>query len=224
VPEARARLEFVPPFGQPAALAGLEGFSHLWIVFQFHGAPTNRWRPTVRPPRLGGRRRMGIFATRSIHRPNPIGISVVRLDEVCCLGGECWLELSGVDLLDGTPVLDIKPYLPWADAPPGASAAAAPAAPPARLEVRFTPEAQARCRDLEGASRPDLYKLICGILALDPRPGYRTRNDGRVPAARLYGIQLYDLDVRWRVASGAATVTEVELLQPPAAARGPSPP
>ncbi len=117
-PAARATLELLPPHNQPAAVRGLEDFSHVWLVFVFHGVPASRWQPTVRPPRLGGNRRLGVFATRSPFRPNPIGLSVVALDRIVTGQGRVALHLSGVDVLDGTPVLDIKPYLPYADRVP----------------------------------------------------------------------------------------------------------
>ncbi len=211
VPEARARLDLHPPYDQPSAVRGLEGYSHIWLLFLFHAAgAAPGWHPTVRPPRLGGRQRMGIFATRSIHRPNPIGMSAVRLDAVGCRKGSCWLELSGIDLLDGTPVLDIKPYLPWADALAEARAAMAPERPPRRLKVTFSPDAMARCREREAASQPGLEAMIRGMLALDPRPSYQARSPTPPAVKKRFGIRLLDLDLKWEVQGVEAFVTGLE--------------
>ena len=117
-PAARASLILQPPYNRPEALAGLEAFSHIWLVYLFHAIEKGKWKPTVRPPRLGGNRRTGVFATRSNFRPNPIGLSAVKLENIVTRGPDIRLELSGVDLLDGTPVLDIKPYIDGVDQPP----------------------------------------------------------------------------------------------------------
>jgi tRNA-Thr(GGU) m(6)t(6)A37 methyltransferase TsaA len=117
---ARATMEILSPYDQDEAFSGLDAFSHLWLVFVFHGIPKGKWRPTVRPPRLGGNRRTGVFATRSGFRPNAIGISAVVLEGIRRHKGKLMVELSGIDLMDRTPVLDIKPYLPYADIIPEA--------------------------------------------------------------------------------------------------------
>ena len=202
VPAARATLELSPPYGQAAAVRGLEAFSHLWLVFVFHGTPPGRWQPTVRPPRLGGNRRLGVFATRSTFRPNPIGLSAVRLERVAIAGQRVILHLSGVDLLDGTPVLDIKPYLPYADCLPEATGGFATEAPP-HLPVEFSPAAAAFC-----ATWPtdELRGLIVQILRQDPRPAYR----GTGTAPQRYGMRLYDCDVHWEMRDGVAYVTEIQ--------------
>jgi tRNA-Thr(GGU) m(6)t(6)A37 methyltransferase TsaA len=199
VPAAEATVELLAPANQPEAVRGLEGFSHLWLVFVFHACPEGNWHPTVRPPRLGGNERVGVFASRSPFRPNRIGLSLVKLEEVILDGNRVALRVSGADLLDGTPVLDIKPYIPYAEAVPDAVAGFAPEPPDAPLTVRFSKEAEAAL-----ASRPDLPRLreiVEQVLALDPRPATR-REDGRV-----FGFRLYDFDVRWRVAG-----TEAEVL------------
>lgn len=131
VKSARARLELLPPYDQPDVLRGIEQFSHLWLSFVFHQTMAQGWHPTVRPPRLGGNERVGVFATRSTFRPNPLGLSVVELHGVGRERGKLWLELGAVDLLDGTPVVDIKPYIPYADSLPDARGGFAPEAPPA---------------------------------------------------------------------------------------------
>ncbi len=203
VPAARARLELIPPFDDPAALAGLEAFSHVWILFHFHATARAEWKPTVRPPRLGGNTRVGVFASRSMFRPNPVGLSVVELERVERTRRPPTLYLRGVDLLDGTPVFDIKPYLPWVDALPEARAGYADAPPAPRLAVRYTPAAQAQ---LAAATDhwPELPQLLEQILALDPRPAYR-----RGEAERAYGMRLGHYEIRWRVDGDAVWVDAI---------------
>lgn len=160
VPSSRATIELDPEV--PAtALVGLEGFSHVWVIFLFHGVSDTRW--TVRPPRLGGNRRRGVLATRSPHRPNHIGMSAVRLLSVAADGRS--VEVGGHDLLDGTPVLDLKPYLPYADALPDATSGWA-ADPIPRIPVRFAP-------GVEDGIDPGLASVIRETFALDPRPAGR---------------------------------------------------
>ncbi|MFP4263532.1 MAG: tRNA (N6-threonylcarbamoyladenosine(37)-N6)-methyltransferase TrmO [Halomonas sp.] len=200
-PSARATLRLLPPYDDPLAVRGLEAFSHLWLTFRFHASP-ERWTPLVRPPRLGGNRKVGVFASRSTHRPNRLGLSLVELLAVE-LGDGVRLSLAGTDLVSGTPVLDIKPYLPWAEARPEARAGFAPEAP-RRLAVRFGPEAEAALAARKDAA--SLRALISEVLAQDPRPAYR-----RGDAARTYGVRLRDVDVRFRalVDGGGAPLLEV---------------
>ena len=202
VTAASATLELFPPYNQPEAVRGLEGFSHLWLIFVFHEIPAGRWQPTVRPPRLGGNQRLGVFATRSPFRPNPIGLSAVRLERIEINQGRVALHLAGVDLLDGTPVLDIKPYVPYADCIPDAAGGFAPEAPDAALTVEFSPSAAAFC-----AAWPegDLRALITQILRQDPRPAYERENT----APRRYGMKLYDFDLRWEMRDNTATVIDI---------------
>jgi tRNA-Thr(GGU) m(6)t(6)A37 methyltransferase TsaA len=192
-PAARARLILTAPFDDPLAIRGLEAFSHLWLTFVFHLSPgPERWSPLVRPPRLGGNAKLGVFATRSTHRPNRIGLSLVELAGIDTTGGVT-LHLAGCDLVNGTPVLDIKPYLPWAEALPEARAGFAPEAPPI-LPVSFSPEAETA---LAGRTDGDsLRELIRQVLAQDPRPSYHkhTRHGAE---NRRYGVRLRDLNVRF---------------------------
>lgn len=186
-PAARARLVLTPPYDDPLAVRGLAAFSHLWLTFVFHQSP-ERWTPLVRPPRLGGNARVGVFASRSTHRPNRLGLSLVELVEVDTRGGVT-LVLAGADLVSGTPVLDIKPYLPWAEARPESRAGFAPEAPP-QLPVVFGPAAEAAlAKRPEGAN---LRELITQVLAQDPRPAYRKGAESRT-----YGVRLRDVDVRF---------------------------
>lgn len=135
IEDGGGELELIAPYNQPEAVRGLEEFSHLWIVFVFHQTMEGGWRPTVRPPRLGGNARMGVFATRSTFRPNPIGMSLVELKSVETKGGKVILKLGSLDLVDGTPIIDIKPYLPFAESQPQARGGFAQDAPLADMPV-----------------------------------------------------------------------------------------
>ncbi len=200
VRSASATLELLPPFNTGKALLGLEAFSHVWILFFFHQSARDQWKATVRPPRLGGNERVGVFASRSNFRPNPIGLSVVEL-----LGIEgTVLKLGGGDFLDRTPVLDIKPYLPYVECIPDAKGAFAATAPAPLNEVVFTPEVQQAVRELENEERPALRIIISDMLAYNPRPAYQEDDPDRV-----YGTRLYDLEVRWIQAGGIVTVVEI---------------
>jgi len=192
---ATARLELLPPYNQPEALEGLETCSHIWVQFVFHANQRKTWSAKVRPPRLGGNRSMGVFATRSPVRPSPIGLSVVKLEAVHCEGARCWLELSGVDMIDGTPVLDIKPYVPYVDCVPEATNLFADQPPPL-LPVTFSNEAESNLVQL-GQQNLSLYgnlrALLVEVLQQDPRPAYQQPDAGRI-----YGARLCDVNVRWR--------------------------
>ena len=205
VPEARAILELVAPFNQPESVRGLEGFSHIWVIFVFHATAAQGWKPTVRPPRLGGNARLGVFATRSTFRPNPLGLSVAQLCGIERRGNGVCLTLAGVDLLDGTPVLDIKPYLPYADALYQARAGFAPDAPMAlQGRVTFTELADQQCAQQQRQLNTDVRLLIEQILHQDPRPSYRHG----LADDRVYAMRLYDFDLRWRY-----TPTGIEVLE-----------
>ena len=206
VTAARAHLELFPEFARDEAFAGLDGFSHLWLVFVFHDCIEADWKPTVRPPRLGGQRRVGVFASRAPFRPNPIGISAV-----CNLGtsrsaGNLYLNLGGADLLDGTPVLDIKPYVPYADAILDAKAGFASTAPEMKWTVRFSDTALAQIAATDRNGTRQLVPLIVQILRQDPRPGYMDR----YPERTEFAMRLYDLDVRWVIEGSEARVIGVE--------------
>ena len=197
VEELRAAVVFEPPYRVPEALRGIEGFSHLWLIWEFSQARREGWSPTVRPPRLGGNQRVGVFATRSPFRPNPIGLSCVGLVgvELDTAQGPL-LHVSGADLVDGTPILDIKPYLPYADCRPGAAGGFAGAAPAEALAVDFPPV----LLDRVPAGR---RTALLGVLAQDPRPPYQ--EDPR----RVYGFGFAGLEVRFTVRDGVLTVTDV---------------
>jgi tRNA-Thr(GGU) m(6)t(6)A37 methyltransferase TsaA len=204
VPQVHASLELLPPYNRPEMVSGLEGYSHIWIQFVFHRSLRDRWQPMVRPPRLGGNRKVGVFASRSPFRPNPVGLSVVQLQAVRCLDGKVLLDIAGVDLLDGTPVLDIKPYVTYVDSIPDARSGFAPQAPEVLLGVRFTPLAEQQLE--ERGDGEALRALIKALLETDPRPAYM-RDGGE--EERIYGMRLYDFDLRWRIDGDEAHVLEL---------------
>lgn len=187
VKSLRSTLVFEPEFRNPDALRGLEGFSHVWLLWQFSAAVQDSWSPTVRPPRLGGNTRMGVFATRSPFRPNAIGLSAVELAgiEPDTPQGPV-LHLLGADLMDGTPILDIKPYLPYADAYPDARGGFAAQAPQQTLQVEFPPALLAQIP-------ADRRESLLAVLAQDPRPRYQNAPD------RVYGMAFAGFDVRFTV-------------------------
>lgn len=197
VDSLRAEIVFEPEFRTPEALRGIEGFSHLWLLWYFSAAERGEWSPTVRPPRLGGNRRVGVFATRAPYRPNPLGLSCVRL-----LGVESdaargsVLVVSGADLMDGTPIFDIKPYAPYADAHPDATGSFASTRPEA-FPVDCPPEELAK---LPEAKR----EALLGVLAQDPRPRYQHDE------ARVYGMDFAGFNVKFRVAGGTVHVAAIE--------------
>lgn len=197
VPELTARIVFEPLYRNPDAVRGLEDFSHIWLIWQFSAAVRDGWSPTVRPPRLGGNTRMGVFATRSPFRPNALGLSSVRLLSVepDTADGPV-LVVSGADLMDRTPIFDIKPYVPYADCHPEAVGGFAPA-PSAVLAVDFPQE-------LLEKLPPDRREALRGVLAQDPRPQYQ--NDPE----RLYGLSFAGCEVRFTVCGNTLTVRSVQ--------------
>jgi tRNA-Thr(GGU) m(6)t(6)A37 methyltransferase TsaA len=197
VEELRGRVVFEPPYRSSDALRGLEGFSHIWLIWQFSQAVREEWSPTVRPPRLGGNERLGVFATRSPFRPNPIGLSPVRLEGVehhPQLGPV--LLVAGADLMDGTPILDIKPYVPYVDCIPQAAGGFAQQRPEPLLAVEIPPRWLERVPEAQ-------RQALRGVLANDPRPPYHS-DPGRV-----YGMCFAGLEVRFSVADNVATVVEI---------------
>ena len=191
---------FEPAYRNPDALRGLEDFSHLWLIWEFSQARREDWSPTVRPPRLGGNRRVGVFATRSPFRPNPIGLSCVKLEEIV-LGGERGpiLRVSGADLLDGTPIYDIKPYLPYTDSHPEAKSGFSEKALQWKLDVDF-PEDW-----LEKLPEGD-RETVRALLEQDPRPSYQHDPE------RVYGMAYQGFNIRFTVDGNRLTVRGVERL------------
>ncbi len=193
----RASIVFEPPYRVTSAVRGLEEFSHIWLLWEFSQAHRENWSPTVRPPRLGGNKRIGVFATRSPFRPNALGLSAVRLVDVEANGPEGpVLHVSGADLLDGTLIYDIKPYLPYADAIPGASGGFTDQVERRLLAVECPPE-------LLGELPPEKREALLAVLAQDPRPSYQS-DPGRV-----YGMAFAGAEVRFTVVGETLTVREI---------------
>ena len=192
-----SRIVFEPEFRDPNALRGIEGWSHLWILWIFSEAVRPGWSPTVRPPRLGGNERVGVFATRSPFRPNNIGLSSVKLERVEHTENEGdVLIVSGADLMDGTPIIDIKPYVPYADAHPEASGGFAAEKFGKKLKVVFPEELLSR---VEPGKREGLKDL----LAEDPRPAVQDDPE------RVYGMRFSDVEIKFIVSDGVLTVVDV---------------
>lgn len=197
VPELTGEIVFEPKYRNPDALRGIEGFSHLWLIWGFSEVKREGWSATVRPPRLGGNTRMGVFATRSPFRPNPLGLSCVKLDgvEYDAVSGPV-VRVSGVDMLDGTPIYDIKPYVPHADMRAEATGGFADAHRDDSVKVDF-PEA------LLVMVPEEKREALLGILAGDPRPSYQDDPE------RVYGFGFAGFEVRFRVADGVLAVCDI---------------
>ena len=194
--EARGYVELEPHVNHIDAVRGIEQYSHLWLLFCFHENLAQGWKTTVRPPRLGGNEKLGVFATRSTFRPNGIGQSVVKLHGVVQRKGKVCLEISGMDLLDGTPIIDIKPYIPFSDSITDAVGGIAQDAPKL-ISVVYSDHAKTQIeRYAEQETYTDLAVLIRGVLGQDPRPAYKKAKDD----PKLYQVALYDLDVFWQMA------------------------
>ena len=197
IDELRSTLVFEPEFRVPEALRGIEQYSHLWLIWEFSKAVRNGWSPTVRPPRLGGNTRMGVFATRSPFRPNPLGLSCVRLVGVEYNTSEgAVLHLAGADLMDGTPIYDIKPYLPYVDCKPEASNGFALAQQEGVLEVRLPEELAARIP-------PEKLPALKAVLAQDPRPQYISDPE------REFTMSFAGFEVSFTVSGNTLSVTEI---------------
>lgn len=197
VKSAKGKIVFSTPFDDANALKGIEQYSHLWVIFYFHknNPYTNKkWKPLVKPPRLGGNKTLGVFASRSPFRPNPIGLSVVKLDGIVQVKNETSLLISELDLINGTPVIDIKPYIPYADSLPNAKANFASTTPINNKNISFSESANNQLLKLHN-KYPNLETLIKEILHQDPRPAYKkNKHDDKV-----YGMALYDLNIKWSV-------------------------
>ncbi len=206
VKDAPATLIFLPEFAREEAVRELSGFSHIWILFVFHKAITKDWPVMVRPPRLGGNKKVGVFASRSPFRPNSVGMSAVELKSVEITSIGPVLHLTGVDILDQTPVLDIKPYLPYSDIIPHARGGFAPTPPAPGFHINFSDKALAQCAMKKEI--PDLKTIITQVLENDPRPGYNRKITDEPD--KIYGIRLFDFDLKWRVINGGIQVICLE--------------
>ena len=198
VESLQAEVIFEPAYRSAEAVRGLEDFSHIWLLWQFSRAVRDGWSPTVRPPRLGGNRRLGVFASRSPFRPNPIGLSAVRLVGVELGGGDGpLLHVAGADLMDGTPIYDIKPYLPYADSRPNASCGFADCEDQDSLTVSIP----SSCAENISGKR---LSALTQLLAQDPRPAYQT------DASRIYGLSYAGYEVKFRVEENTLYVMSIE--------------
>lgn len=201
----RSTIVFEPEFRNVDALRGLEGFSHLWLLWIFSENVRDTWKPTVRPPRLGGNTRLGVFATRSSFRPNPIAMSCVKIEKINLAGeGAPTIEVSGADLMDGTPIVDVKPYLPYADSMPEATGGFAEAVRFKKLEVDFDVEAQAA---LDEQFPENKKAALVELLSEDPRPAYQRSAD------RIYGIRFAGFEIKFQVQGDHLTVVAILSLQ-----------
>ena len=199
--ELLSRIVFEPEYRKPEALRGIDGFSHLWLIWEFSESARDEWSPTVRPPRLGGNKRVGVFATRSPFRPNPIGLSSVRLEAIEQTKNEgTMLIVSGADLLDGTPIYDIKPYITYSDSHPDAISGFAEEVRDYRLNVVF-------CKELLSKVRGSKQNALIKVLEQDPRPSYQ--NDPE----REYGMKFSDYEIFFKVDKDTLTVTRVETVK-----------
>ena len=204
VPELKGQIEILPPYDRDEAFKELSGYSHIWVVSVFHLALREQWQPTVRPPRLGGNERVGVFASRAPYRPNPIGLSLCALHGIERIAGCLLLSISGCDLVDATPVLDIKPYLPYSDSVMQARGGFTDEVPRNLLSVAWSAQAEQEVPQL-AQKYPDLRELAQVLIAQDPRPAYQ-----RERGEQEYGMHLYDCNIRFAVDGMDATVLSID--------------
>lgn len=202
---ATATIELLPPYNDPEAFEGLENFSHIWVIFSFHKHRNHRWTPKVRPPRLGGNKRIGVFATRSSFRPNSLGLSALKLEKVESGSRGVYLTVSGQDLIDGTPILDIKPYIQYADSIPSAFSDYAQQAPAPRLQIVYSEIAKQRLQKIT-EDLPAFEQLLIDTISYDPRPQYHaSTQDGKS-----YGMKLMHFEVKFSVTDNNAIIETIE--------------
>ena len=200
-PAARGIIHLEPHFDSPDMVRDLDTFSHLWLVFGFHENSEQGWKPLVRPPRLGGNKKTGVLATRSTFRPNGLGLSAVKFEKIIIENNRTSIEVSGIDLLDGTPIFDIKPYITYSDSI-DAQSGFAPEAPSLKtVELSVLANQFVASHD----TPTDFTHLIMQILAQDPRPAYKQNKIDD----KIYSVHLYDFDVHWQVTDDVITVTNI---------------
>lgn len=202
-----ATIELLPPYNSLDAVRGLEQCSHVWLLFIFSACVGKGWSPLVRPPRLGGNDKLGVLASRSPFRPNPIGLSPVKLESIRAEGSRVLLDVSGADLLDQTPIVDIKPYLPYADIISEAEFSLASSITPLDLPVNFSTPAEQQLAEHSARLNQPLRQQISEVLLCDPRPAYHKKKNQK----REYGIRLHDLNIRWEVHATSVVVNGIEI-------------
>lgn len=204
-PDIPGTLEIHSPYNREEAFRSLEEFSHLWVSFIFHGIAENKWQAMVRPPRLGGNKKVGVFASRSTHRPNPLGLSVVKLESIEIKQQRVLLHISSHDLLDQTPIVDIKPYLPYSDAINAASNGYAPVPDNDLYEVEFSSQSLEFIKGWQHEQAANLKSQLTSILSQDPRPAY-SKDD---PQRQSYGMQLYNLDIQFSIENNCMKIVNI---------------
>ncbi len=214
--QAKGVIKINPDPDLKTALRSLEEFTHIWIVFVFHDHGGKGWKPSIRPPRLGGNRKVGVLASRSPHRPNPIGLSAVVVEKIDFdAEGGPEIHIGGVDLVDGTPVLDIKPYIAYADSIPQASAGWA-SAPIPRYPVIFSDEAENEILKRDPQGKQNLRALIVDVMELDPRPAFQKRQNPVTDSAswgQRYGIDVLGNDVKYELRESGLYVYDIQDLK-----------
>jgi tRNA-Thr(GGU) m(6)t(6)A37 methyltransferase TsaA len=201
-----AEIELYAPYNNPDSVKGLDQFSDIWLIFGFH-QNSHDWKPMVRPPRLGGNKKIGVFASRAPFRPNGLGLSRVELKEIITLDNKARLKISCPDIVDGTPIYDIKPYIHYADANEKACCGFAPDAPRVKLTVEFTSDAEVDLNRLDQSIYGELRQLIVEILSQDPRPAYKDASE-----FRRYGFKIYDLNIVWVQQKDSAIVENINKI------------
>lgn len=207
VTAAEGEIHLLDRFNDPMSIKGLEQFSHIWLLFHFHHIDANKQKLTVRPPRLGGNKSLGVFATRSPFRPNNIGLSVVELLDIIIENKQVILKLGGLDLVNGTPIIDIKPYLPYCDSHPEAIAGYAQQLPTQKLKVTFSSETDIFLQS-QLQHYPQLSELIEQVISQDPRPAYKQKSLHE----QSYAITLYHFNIMWKVLGDAAIVENIQII------------
>jgi tRNA (adenine37-N6)-methyltransferase len=202
VKSLQCQIEILPPYDRDEAFRELSGYSHIWLLSVFHMHLRDHWQATVRPPRLGGNDRVGVFASRAPYRPNPIGLSLCALQGITREQGRLILSVNGCDLVDGTPVIDIKPYLPYTDSVADARAGFAPDEPARQLSVSWSPGAQQQLAQV-CTEYPDLQVLVEELLAQDPRPAYQRERAE-------YGMRVYAFNIRFSVNASQAIILSLD--------------
>lgn len=198
---AKGEVHLLSPFNNPDCVRGLEQFSHLWLLFIFNHTSEQGWHNMVRPPRLGGNEKIGVFASRSTFRPNPIGLSAVELHDIINIQGQIILKLGSVDIVDQTPIIDIKPYIPYSDSYPEAQAGYANNKPALLLNVQFSKTADEQLKNM-----PEFKALIIQVVSQDPRPAYKQKSTKR----QEFGITLHHANIRFAVENNNATILSVQ--------------